>query len=145
MIFSTDEVEDYTQNSVLALYEIVNPGGLDPIGNWRCLQNQKNAVDGFQKAAMTAGGTCDRRWADSAIISMGPATGNGKRETAGQKPTTKLVPGAKDVYTIPFEQKTAPHTPKNLVFNSTEKAAAASRQASWAKKAQRSKRLARFA
>ena len=41
---------------------------------------------------MAPGGTCDRRWADSAIASMDPATGNGKRAVVG--PATRLVEGA---------------------------------------------------
>lgn len=142
---NTNEVEDYTQVSVLALFEIVNPGGLDPIGNWRCLVTQKNAVDTFQKDAMTPGGTCDRRWADSAIISMGPATGNGKRAaTVGPKPAAGPQVGQPGVEAIPFVHKTEPRPYTNLVFNATEKANAVERQKSWALKAKRSERLARF-
>jgi hypothetical protein len=80
--------------SVLALYEKVNPGGLDPIGNWRCLVNQKNSLDSTIGNEITPGGTCTRRWADSTIVSMGPAAGNSMRAvrskrngiTAGPKP-----------------------------------------------------------
>lgn len=137
---SKDEVEDYTQVSVLSLYEIVTPGGLDTIGaNWRCLQNQKNVLDGFQRDAMIPGGSCDRRWADSAIIS----TNNAKRAVSA-KPTTSLVPGAPNVFTIPYQQKSEVTTFRNLMFNATEKSNAVARQQMWAKQAQRVERLARF-
>ncbi|KAM6486898.1 hypothetical protein HDV62DRAFT_386942 [Trichoderma sp. SZMC 28011] len=67
--------EDYAQTSVLALYEKVNPGGLDPIGNWRCLVNAKNNLDSIIGQELTPGGSCTHRWADSAIVCMGPAAG----------------------------------------------------------------------
>jgi hypothetical protein len=114
-----DNVEDYTQVSVLALYEIVNPGGLDPIGNWRCLEQQKNAVNQFQDNVMHPGGTCDFRWADAAIVSMGPATGNGKR-AVGAKPTPGLVAGQPGVRVLPSEHKSVVTQHKNLVFNKSE-------------------------
>ncbi|KAH7106131.1 hypothetical protein BKA62DRAFT_668832 [Auriculariales sp. MPI-PUGE-AT-0066] len=61
--------EDYTQVSVLALYDIVAPGGLNSTGaNWSCLANQKAAVDTLQRNAMTFGGKCDRRWSDSPSV-----------------------------------------------------------------------------
>ncbi|KAL7945352.1 hypothetical protein V8C42DRAFT_322885 [Trichoderma barbatum] len=65
--------EDYAQVSVLALYEKVNPGGLDPIGNWRCLVNSKNNQGKIIGKELTPGGSCTHRWADSAIVCMGPA------------------------------------------------------------------------
>lgn len=64
-------MEDYTQVSVLSLYDIVTPGGLDAIGaDWHCLENQKNVLDGFQRTdSMVLGGECTRRWSDSPIVS----------------------------------------------------------------------------
>ncbi|KFY40588.1 hypothetical protein V494_03439 [Pseudogymnoascus sp. VKM F-4513 (FW-928)] len=118
---NSSNAEDYTQNSVLALYEIVNPGGLDPIGNWRCLENQKNAVSQLQGDAMIPGGQCTFRWADAAIVSMGPATGNGKR-AVGAKPTPGLVAGAPGVKEIPFEHKSKVTQYKNLHFNEAQSA-----------------------
>lgn len=58
---------------MLALYEKVNPGGLDPIGPWRCLVNTKNSLDSIIGQELTPGGTCTHRWANSAIVCMGPA------------------------------------------------------------------------
>lgn len=58
---------------MLALYEKVNPGGLDPIGSWRCLVNAKNNLDSIIGSELTPGGSCTHRWADSAIVCMGPA------------------------------------------------------------------------
>ncbi|KAL7782943.1 hypothetical protein V8C37DRAFT_397570 [Trichoderma ceciliae] len=72
---NTSPQEDYCQVSVLAIYEKVNPGGLDPIGPWRCLVNTKNNLDSIIGKELTPGGTCSRRWADSAIVCMGPAAG----------------------------------------------------------------------
>ncbi|OBT66254.1 hypothetical protein VE03_04345 [Pseudogymnoascus sp. 23342-1-I1] len=120
---NSSNTEDYTQISVLALYEIVNPGGLDPIGNWRCLQNQKNVVTRLQGDAMTPGGTCTFRWADAAIVSMGPATGNGKR-AVGAKPTPNLVAGQPGVKVLPFEHSSKVTKYKNLQFNEAESAKA---------------------
>ncbi|OBT40697.1 hypothetical protein VE00_08902 [Pseudogymnoascus sp. WSF 3629] len=120
---NSSNAEDYTQVSVLALYEIVNPGGLDPIGNWRCLERQKNAVNQLQGDAMIPGGTCTFRWADAAIVSMGPATGNGKR-AVGAKPTPNLVAGQPGVKELPFEHSSKVTQYKDLHFNEAESAKA---------------------
>ncbi|KZV88917.1 hypothetical protein EXIGLDRAFT_722096 [Exidia glandulosa HHB12029] len=106
----TSAVEAYTQVSILCLYEIVNPGGLDPgIGpQWRCLQNQKDEVDGFQRDAMWPGGSCDRRWRDADIVSMGPATGNRKR--------SRVWPVVDDTLPVPPPGKVEEHDLLHLVF-----------------------------
>jgi hypothetical protein len=130
---NVNNVEDYTQVGVLSLYEIVNPEGLDPIGaNWRCLVNQKNALNGFQRSDMIPGGSCARRWADSTIVSMGPAA-NGKRMVVAAKPEAGLKEGEENVEEVPFEHKTEPFVFKNLVFNETARQAAVERQQKWAK------------
>ena len=86
---------------------------------------------------MAPGGTCDRRWADSAIASMDPATGNGKRAVVG--PATRLV-RERIVRPIPFEQKTESHAHGNLVFNATEQAAEVHRQAFEGRRRRRGRR-----
>lgn len=123
VLTSPGNAEDYTQVSVLALYEIVNPGGLDPIGNWRCLEKQKNAVNQLQGDAMIPGGSCTFRWADAAIVSMGPATGNGKR-AVGAKPTPNLVAGQPGVKVLPFEHSSKVTEYKDLHFNEAQSAKA---------------------
>ncbi|KZV85503.1 hypothetical protein EXIGLDRAFT_726077 [Exidia glandulosa HHB12029] len=126
---NSNNVEDYTQVGVLSLYEIVNPGGLDPIGaNWRCLVNQKNVLDGFQRDNMIPGGVCDRRWADSTIVKMGPAVPRVKRGPVGPIPQPAGLP-------VPGPSKAGPDVYKNLVFNATEKRNAETRQAAWQKAA----------
>lgn len=159
---AADNVEDYTQVGVLVLYDIVNPGGLstykiyhpphvsaspksgsntnnttppDGIGaNWNCLNNQKVALEYYQKEDMIPGGTCSRRWADSTIVSMGPATGNSKmvrKEAKAPKPAAALTADMPNVYEINDKHVSQVTTYKNLVFNATEKAAAVERQGAW--------------
>ncbi|KAH7106114.1 hypothetical protein BKA62DRAFT_688889 [Auriculariales sp. MPI-PUGE-AT-0066] len=125
---NTNEIEDYTQVGVLALFEIVTPGGLDVATGgpgWRCLVNQKNALDSFQRSDMNPGGTCARRWADSTIIQM---TARHKKALDGPIPQPEGLP-------IPAEYKTHEHEFKNLVFNATEKAKAVQRAIKWQKAA----------
>ncbi len=148
-----DDQEDFAQVSVLALYEKVNPGGLDPIGPWRCLVNQKNSLDSVIGQEITQGGTCTRRWADSTIVSMGPAAGNSKRSlwskrggrTAGPKPEPAnkigdpLVNSASPVPASPGPGAlVAGAVPKkdvfmNLVQNHTARVQAAERINAWNK------------
>lgn len=123
MLTDPGKAEAFTQVSVLALYEIANPGGLDPIGNWRCLVNQKNVVSQRQGNAMIPGGSCTFRWADPAIISMGPATGNGKR-AVGAKPSPNVVAGQPNVKVLPFEYSSKVTEYKNLQFNEAQSAKA---------------------
>ena len=81
---------------------------------------------------------------------MGPATGNGKREVAGPKPTAGLQIGQPGVDEITVLHKSAVTKYTNLHFNATEKENAVLRQDKWAKAAQkakmakRSERLSRF-
>ncbi|EJD43987.1 hypothetical protein AURDEDRAFT_114493 [Auricularia subglabra TFB-10046 SS5] len=132
---NTNNVEDYTQVGVLSMYEIVNPGGLDPIGaNWRCLVNQKNALDGFQRSDMIPGGTCARRWADDTIVKMGPAVPRSvveKRGPVGPIPQPDGLP-------VPSPSRSPTTVFKNLLFNATEKVNARSRQLAWMKAAGKS-------
>ncbi|KAH8806067.1 hypothetical protein F5884DRAFT_836295 [Xylogone sp. PMI_703] len=136
--------EDYAQVSVLAVYEKVNPGGLDPIGSWRCLVNQKNVLDSACGTELTPGGSCTRRWADSAIVSMGPATGNSKRGSfgkRGRKIGPKPEPANKKgdplvSYATPSNETGVRHsTFMNLVKNNTARTQAYVRQNSWNKAA----------
>jgi len=69
LLCALDEIEDFTQVGVLALYNIVAAGGLNSIGaNWTCLANQKAAVDTLIGSQMAYGGTCTRRWPDSESV-----------------------------------------------------------------------------
>lgn len=87
---NSNEVEDYAQISVLALFEIVTPGGLDVCDTvtvssepsslavqvatggpgWRCLERQKNTLDSMHRDHLVPGGKCDRRWPDSPIVAV---------------------------------------------------------------------------
>ncbi|KAH8883536.1 hypothetical protein GQ53DRAFT_882789 [Thozetella sp. PMI_491] len=125
--------EDYAQVSVLAIYEKVNPGGLDPIGAWRCLVNSKNNQGTIIGNAITPGGTCTRRWPDSPAVCMGPAAGctsskrtlltNRGQRKAGPKPQVankKGDPLVGDVTLPPFDVSTIEVRPyENLAYNQT--------------------------
>ena len=130
--FAVDNVEDYTQVGVLLQYNTVVPNGLNGIGaDWSCLANQLSAVASRQQTAQELGGTCNWRQTYGAIISMGPASGNNKR-SVGPKPVMTLVPGHPlAVEHDDIDRKSGVTVYKNLVFNETEDALAAQRQAAW--------------
>ncbi|KAI5461905.1 hypothetical protein BGZ63DRAFT_423228 [Mariannaea sp. PMI_226] len=141
---NTSPQEDYAQVSVLALYEKVNPGGLDPIGPWRCLVNSKNNLDSIIGSELTPGGTCNRRWADSLIVCMGPAAGCiSKRsdlsrvagKTRGPKPKPANKKGDKLVSDITPKLADAVsakvHSWGNLVSNQTASVEATRRINAW--------------
>lgn len=127
---NSNEIEDYTQVGVLAMYEIVNPGGLDPIGaNWRCLLNQKIALDGFQRSDMIPGGTCARRWANDVVVKMGPAVPGRKRDAPVSSTDGLDLP-------VPHKAESPVTVFRNLRFNETERAKAKARQEAWQKAAE---------
>ncbi|KAH8810874.1 hypothetical protein F5884DRAFT_261915 [Xylogone sp. PMI_703] len=142
---NTNYQEDYAQVSVLAMYEKVNPGGLDPIGSWRCLVNSKNSLDTTIGREITPGGKCTRRWADSTIVSMGPAAGNKKRslwsKRSGRKVGPKPEPANKAGDALVNGTMSQPPAQEahfkrrvqfqNLVRNQTERRQAAIRQNKW--------------
>lgn len=107
---------------------MVTPGGLDTLGEWRCLEYQKNSLDAAQRSDMWPGGVCDRRWADSTIISMGNAKLN-----PDTKPALLNEMGAPDVFEIPFEHTTLETVFEGLVVNETWRADAIKRQEGWMK------------
>ncbi|EJD53722.1 hypothetical protein AURDEDRAFT_110488 [Auricularia subglabra TFB-10046 SS5] len=137
---NSNEVEDYTQVGVLALYDIVNPGGLNGIGaNWQCLARQKSALDGFQRSDMIPGGSCVRRWADSATVPTNSFS-RVRRDAVELHATMKTGFGGALPEPAAFEVK--PHEFKNLVFNATEKRNAETRAKQWMKELNRAGRTA---
>lgn len=88
------------------MYEIIHPRGLDAINApWRCLLNQKGFIESVQRNEMTPGGICQSRLPSSPVISMGPASGNG-RLRLGPKPDTGPAAGTGGV--LPDQPKDGP-------------------------------------
>ncbi|OBT83639.1 hypothetical protein VE02_08043 [Pseudogymnoascus sp. 03VT05] len=127
---NTNKVEDWTQVSVLLMYDKVVPGGLNTIGaNWACLGAQLVAVANRQGAAMNLGGKCTKRLPYGKVISMGGATARG--ESAVDIPVMTLVPGHPLVVEVDTNRGGEVTHFTDLTFNETEDALAAERQAAW--------------
>lgn len=119
---------------MISLYDIITPGGLDTIGSWRCLANQKNALDSFQRSDMFPGGTCARRTPDDMTVEMGPAVGSGSSVSAKVgAPIPNLPPAGLPIGAVPAPFKVGPDTFQNIVYNETERQSAKVRQAKWMK------------
>ncbi|KAH8588179.1 hypothetical protein B0O99DRAFT_730931 [Bisporella sp. PMI_857] len=129
---NTNVVEDYTDVTALSVYEIVTPGGLDTIGaNWRCLENQKNQIDAFQRSVMVPGGRCTRRWPVSTVVSMGPATGNGRRAVGKPPVNPGPMEGQPKVSKAPVEGERIVSSFAEGGWNVTESRKAIERQLKW--------------
>jgi hypothetical protein len=120
---------------------------MDPaFGNtWHCLLNQFNTWNGFIGTNVNPGGSCNRRWADSAVVSN--TNGQPVKRSLAPRILTADMPGVEE---IPFEHFSGITNYTDLEFNAKEKENAEKKQAAWAKEAQstkmvkRSKRLARI-
>ncbi|KZW01044.1 hypothetical protein EXIGLDRAFT_638638 [Exidia glandulosa HHB12029] len=123
---NTNEIEDYATIGLMSLYEIITPGGLDPIGNWRCLVNQKNALDAFQRSDMIPGGTCSRRTPNDLNVKMGPAAGLVAQINGPVSPPEGVTLG-----NLPAPFKVGPHAFQNFVRNETEMRKAKVLQEKW--------------
>ncbi|KAL2068042.1 hypothetical protein VTL71DRAFT_16140 [Oculimacula yallundae] len=139
---NSNAIEDFAQIGVVSLFSVVNPGGLDPAfaHTWHCFLQQFNTYNSFQSDAMTPGGVCTRRWADSPIISTKAA-----KTVSGaplQKPGNVL--GMPGVFAIPFESR-ADTVFDKLITNDTEAEAeaAVARQDVWAEEANAARKAKR--
>ncbi|KAH8595321.1 hypothetical protein B0O99DRAFT_622603 [Bisporella sp. PMI_857] len=141
--------EDYAELCQYLLYEIVSPGGLDPLGNWRCLENQKNVAGNLMKGYLTPGDRCSHRVPDSPPVSMGPASGNGKR-SVGHMRDEHLQLGQRDVVATPVHKGVDENDVElfgNMVFNETARQNAITMQEQWQAEwiaQQQSKRMLKF-
>ncbi|KAH9213334.1 hypothetical protein DL95DRAFT_302714 [Leptodontidium sp. 2 PMI_412] len=129
--------EDFAQIGVVAMFERVNPGGLDPAfgQTWHCLINQLTVYRAFQDNAMGQGGVCDRRWADSETVPMG----NAKLDPA-TKPEPNVVfgiPGVSNDTTTKVMIETV--YSGELFVNETERKRAVKRQEGWMEESKRTR------
>lgn len=114
---------------------------MDPaFGNsWHCLLNQFNTWNALVGSNVVPGGSCTRRWADSAVVSK--STGNPVKRDLAPRILTSDMEGVED---IPFETYSGVTNYTNLYFDAAEKSKAEKKQAAWAKEAKSVKMAKRF-
>jgi hypothetical protein len=135
---NSSNAEDYAQVAVLALFDIVTPGGLASTGDkWLCLWSQIQVFTNFQGFNVHPGGTCDRRWDDSAIVPMNSTSaGLARKRTASRiariaDGKEKRSDGRMGLPTDFHDGPVEVHRYENLVFNKGERDAAVRRQKRW--------------
>lgn len=76
---------------MIALFDKVVPGGIGTVQpNWSAIFHQYATAQGWLGDQLLPGGTCQKRLANSAPVSMGPATGHGARLRTRDAPDVSL-------------------------------------------------------
>ncbi|KAJ7577481.1 putative conidiation-specific protein [Mycena floridula] len=66
---NSNSIEDFAQVANIAMFDKIVPGGFGSVEpRWNQVSHQYKAVQGVMGDLLLQGGTCPRRWADSAIV-----------------------------------------------------------------------------
>ncbi|KAF8428524.1 hypothetical protein EV426DRAFT_543398 [Tirmania nivea] len=99
----TNQGENFAQETVIALFDKVVPGGIRSVQpNWRAIFHQYATAQGWLGDQILPGGTCQKRLANSAPISMGHATGHGARLRSRDAPDVSLSDKVEVIQPIPM-------------------------------------------
>ena len=99
----TSQGENFAQETVVALFDKVVPGGIGSVQpGWSQIFHQYATAQFWLGNQILPGGRCEKRLTNSAPVSMGPATGHRAVVKARSAPDVSLSPDVEVIEPIPM-------------------------------------------